>query len=142
MFLTKYRPNRGLESTFDPEFFTSVSRWFDREGNGDDAFRLPMTNVHETDKEYVLTMEMPGVKKESIDVSIENDLIVITGGKSEQVEPKGLVRREIRSAKFRRSFTLDSTVDRDKISAKLKDGVLKVTLPKRADKVGRKVDIS
>ena len=76
-----------------------------------ETFRLPRTNVNETESDFVLTMEMPGVDKSDVDVSIENDKVVITGQRSADVMTEGLRRREIRSDKFSRSFTLDNAVD-------------------------------
>lgn len=136
MYLTKFSPNSIVDSILDD--LLPKQRWFP---TADGEFRLPATNVHETDSEFVLTMEMPGVEKKNIHVAIENDQIVITGEKTEKVETKGLLRREIRSERFRRSFLLDPSVDRDKIKAKLEDGVLKVTLPKGVGTVGRKISI-
>jgi HSP20 family protein len=140
MFLTKYRPNTALEGLFGSDFFPVLSKWFDEEKEGE-MFRMPMTNVNETDKEYVLTMELPGVTKENVDVAIEEDHVVVTGEKTQKTESKGLLRREIRSEKFRRSFMLDPSIDRDKIAAKLEHGVLTLTLPKGKASVGRKIDI-
>lgn len=141
MFLTKFRPSGTLESLFDTEFFPALGKWFEEDGGEREMFRLPRTNVNEMDKAFVLTMEMPGVEKSNVDVAVEDDHIVITGEKTEKVETKGLLRREIRSEKFRRSFLLDPAIDRDKIKAKLENGILRVTLPKRAEVVGRKINI-
>ena len=123
------------------EFLPVWGKRFDGENDERELFRLPKTNVNETDKEFVLTMEMPGVEKKNIDVALENDKIIVTGEKSEKPETQGLLRREIRSEKFRRSFSIDNSVDRDAIKAKLEHGVLKVTLSKKAESVGRKVSI-
>ena len=139
MFLTKYRPNRTMDSVFDDLF--PVFKGRARENGEKEGFRLPVTNVHETEKEFLLTMEMPGVDKKDVRVEIENDQIIVTGEKTEKTETEGLLRREIRSEKFRRSFVLDSAIDRDTIKAKLDNGMLKVTLPKKAESVGRKIDI-
>ncbi len=139
MFLTKYRPTNGLESFFDESFFPFLRKSADSaEGEG---FRLPRTNVNEDEKKFVLTMEMPGVKKSDINVAIEDDQIVITGEKQEKTENNGLLRREIRSEKFRRSFLIDASIDRGGIKAKLVDGILEVTLPRRAESVGRKISV-
>jgi len=139
MFLTKYIPSNTLDNVLD-DFFP-----FYRQRTGDESegetFRLPKTNINESDKEFTLTMEMPGVEKKDVNVAVENDHIVITGEKTEKTEAEGLLRREIRSETFRRSFLLDSSVDRENIKAKLENGVLKVTLAKRAESVGRKVTI-
>jgi len=139
MFLTKYRPNRSIDSVFEDLF--PVFNGCARESGEKEGFRLPVTNVHETEKEFLLTMEMPGVDKKDVRVEIENDQIIVTGEKTEKTETEGLLRREIRSEKFRRSFVLDSAIDRDTIKARLENGILQVTLPKKAESVGRKIDI-
>jgi HSP20 family protein len=141
MFLTRYKPGTNLQSIFDTldsDFFPALRPWFD----GDpDSFRLPMTNINETEKEYVLTMEMPGVDKKNVNVAVEKDTLVITGERTEKIEAKGLLRSEIRSERFRRSFTIDSGVDAKNIKARLENGLLKLTLPKLGESVGRKIDI-
>ncbi|UCH84732.1 MAG: Hsp20/alpha crystallin family protein [Candidatus Latescibacterota bacterium] len=137
MFLTKYKPGLTFGSfidSLDRDFFPTMRT--DR-----DSFRLPMTNINETDSGYVVTMEMPGVLKKDVDVSIEGDDLVVTAERSEKLESEGLRRREIREEKFRRSFSLGRTIDRDDIKAKLENGVLKITLAKKAESVGRKVDV-
>jgi HSP20 family protein len=110
------------------------------------AMRLPRTNVVEKDDSYVFTMEMPGLSKEDLEVSVENDTLTVTGEKT--VEKKAekdehsTLRREIRSSKFERSFSMGNEVDQDKIKASMKEGVLTITLPKSSEKVGRKVDVN
>ena len=143
MFLTKWRPNTALESFFDSDFFPSFAAWQEEDKNSE-VYRLPKTNISETDKEYVLTIEMPGFEKSDIDVSLENDQLVVTGERQEETEAnekQRLIRREIQSTKFRRSFRLGQSVDRDKIKAKVSNGVLTLTVPKRPEVVGRKISI-
>jgi len=144
MFPMKYEPKGNLESIFDSldrDFFPMLRPWFRLDD--DEGFRMPLVNINESEKEFVVTAELPGVQKKDLDVSIDGDQLVVTAERSEKVESNdGLLRREIRSEKFRRSFTLGQTVDRDGIKAKLENGILKVTLPKKTDSVGRKVDIS
>ena len=143
MFPTKYVPKTSLESLFDSldrDFFPILRPWFQTDDN--EGFRMPLVNINEAEKEFVVTMELPGVQKKDLDVSIDGDQLVVTAERSEKVESdEGLLRREIRSEKFRRSFMLSQTVDRENIKAKLENGVLRVTLPKRAESVGRKVDV-
>jgi HSP20 family protein len=138
MFLTKYRPRTALDSffdTFDRDFFPVI-----RTEDGDNV-RLPSTNIHETDDGYVITMELPGVQKKDVDLAIDGDELVITAERAEKTETEGLLRCEIRSEKFRRSFSLGRMVDREGINAKLENGVLKITLKKKAESVGRKIDV-
>jgi HSP20 family protein len=144
MFPTKYQPKNNLESIFDAldrDFLPMLGPWFRVDDN--EGFRAPLVNINETDKEYVLTMELPGVQKKDLDVAIDGEQLVVTAERSEKVESdEGLIRREIRSEKFRRTFTIGQVVDRDGIKAKLENGILKVTLPKKAESVGRKIDVN
>ena len=144
MFPMKYEPKGSLESIFDSldrDVFPMLRPWFRLDDN--EGFRMPLVNINESEKEFAVTMELPGVQKKDLDVAIDGEQLVITAERSEKVESnEGLLRREIRSEKFRRTFTLGQAVDRDGIKAKLENGILKVTLPKRAESVGRKVDVS
>ena len=143
MFLTKYRPTTTFDSffdTFDRGFFPVLRSW--TRGEDGEAFEAPRTNINETDSGYVITMELPGVQKKDVDVAVDGEELVVTAERSEKSESEGLLRCEIRSVKFRRSFTLGRTVDRENIEAKLEDGILKVTLAKKAESVGRKIDVS
>lgn len=144
MFPTKYNPKSGFDNlfeAFDRELLPALRPWFRVDDN--EGFRMPLVNINETDKEYVVSMELPGVQKKDLDVAIDGDQLVVTAERSEKVESEeGLLRCEIRSEKFRRSFTLGQTVDRENIKAKLENGMLKVTLPKKSDSVGRKIDVS
>lgn len=130
----------GLNRGLFPAYFRSCGTETDVETP---ALRLPRTNIEEKDDSYVFTMEMPGLSKGDLEVSVENDTLTVKGEKTvENSEEKGMLRREIRSSKFERSFSLGKDVNQQKISAKMSDGVLAVTLPKSSDKVGRKVDIA
>lgn len=115
------------------------------EANGDEgwsAARLPKTNIHEADDAYVFTVEMPGLARENIEVSFEGDTLIVKGEQSEKKEEKGVLRREYRSARFERTFTVGAGVDREKVRAKMENGVLTVTLPKSPEKIGRKIEIA
>lgn len=142
MFLTKYSPARSLDpfwKAFDGEFFPVMRRVFN--DDGDDSFRLPQTNINESEKQFVLTMEMPGVARKDVEVSLEDDTLTIEAERSDTVESEGLLRSEIRSGKYRRTFRIGRKIDRDAISARMENGVLTVTLPKSAGVTGRKIDI-
>lgn len=140
MFLTKYRPRSAFDSIFDGDLFPVLRGYFDNDEK-EDFVRLPKTNVNQTDTDYVLTMEMPGVDKKNVNVTIENDQLIISGEQTYKTEDKGLIRREIRSEKFRRSFSLGHSVDRENLKAKMDNGILTVVLPKVKESVGRKINI-
>jgi HSP20 family protein len=96
-------------------------------------FALPNVNVIETKDGYILEAEMPGVAKEGMEVSVEENLLTITGRR--QPEPSAnLVHRETNPVDYRRVFELDSTIDTGKINAHIEQGILTVNLPK-AEKV-------
>ncbi len=142
MFLTKYRPGTALDSffdTFDRDFFP-VLRSGARANDGE-TFRQPSTNINETESGYVITMELPGVVKKDVDLALDGEELVVSAERTEKTESEGLLRCEIRSEKFRRSFRLGGTVDRENVKANLENGVLKVTLNKKAESVGRKIDV-
>ena len=154
MKLVKYSPHcgpfDGPFENFDGGFFPALSR-AGSEARREVSQRLPRTNIEETDSAYVLTMEMPGLAKKDVDVSLEDDMLTIKGervveeaGKDEKADkPKrGFLRREIGSAKFERSFSLGNEVDPENIRAKMEDGILTVTLSRKSGKVGRKVDVA
>jgi HSP20 family protein len=107
--------------------------------------RRPRTNIEESDGAYVLTMEMPGLSKKDVEVSLEKDTLTVRGERVVDKEEKseaGYLRREISSTKFERSFSIGKEVDQENIKAKMEDGILTVTLSKSAERVGRKVDVA
>ena len=105
--------------------------------------RTPRTNVQETENAYVLTLEMPGLSREDVEVSYENDTLIVKGEKeekSESKEDKGVVRREYYS-RFERSFNVHG-IDAEQVAAKMENGILVVTLPKSRERLGRKINVS
>ena len=93
----------------------------------------PAVDVSENDNEYIVRAELPGVKKEDINVTLEEGVLAISGEtKSETEEQKGgrVIRQERRYGKYMRSLRLGTQVDQHKTKAKYKDGVLELVLPK------------
>ena len=103
----------------------------------------PNVDVFETDDKIVLEAELPGMKAEEVDVSIENNVVTIrVERKFEKKEEKDNYHRVERSyGSFTRSFTLPRTVTGDDATADFENGVLKITLPKREEAKARKIDI-
>ena len=92
----------------------------------------PPAEVEERDGEYRVTMEMPGMDEQSVDVSVQDDILSIRAEKREETEDKGGNRyfSERRYGVYARSFRLPAEVDQDRIAATMKNGLLTVTLPK------------
>lgn len=100
--------------------------------------------VSETDKDYTIRAEIPGVKKEDINVDVRGNRVSIsaeTRRESEQKEGSRVLRSELFYGQMHRSFTLDQDVDDTKAEAKYADGVLSLTLPKKMGVGGAKLQI-
>src|SRR6059036_2054036 len=84
-----------------------------------EQFIAPAASVTESAEGYMLEMEMPGVKKDGLDISVENNELTIVGRRSLPALEGMLIHRESRPENFRRVFELDPSIDADKISAKI-----------------------
>ena len=118
-----------------------------REARGSDGgqaeqFITPPASVTEIADGYMLEIEMPGVKKDGLDISVENNELAISGRRSLPAVEGTLVHRESRSENFRRAFELDPSIDADKISAKVNQGLVTLTLPKAEHVKPRKITVS
>ena len=104
----------------------------------------PAIDVYETDTELVVKAELPGVTKDDIDLTLEDDRLLLKGESrhEEEVDEEGYHRRELRCGTFRRLIALPAAVDQDAIQATFADGILTVRAPKIAEMcVGKKVKI-
>jgi HSP20 family protein len=99
------------------------------------ATNVPAVDVAETDQDYTITAEMPGMDEKDIELTVVGDLLRIRGEKREEKEEKrtDYYVSERRYGSFERSFTLPAGADREKIAAAFSKGVLTITLPKRPD---------
>lgn len=98
-------------------------------------FGLPAADVKETQSAYLLCVELPGLTRDDIEVQTQGDALLISGHKAEEREETGAAYRlsERRFGRFDRSFPIPPDVERDRIEAAVRDGVLTVTLPKAAE---------
>src|SRR4051812_48624033 len=113
--------------------------------NGERAqeqFITPAATVLENADGYTLEVEMPGVSKESLEMWIENNELTIIGRRALPTVEGTLLHRESRSENFRRTFELDPSIDAEKISAKIEQGVVSLTLPKAEQVKPRKISVS
>lgn len=94
------------------------------------------TDIRQTDEAYLLETEMPGVKKEDIELIRENGVLTISVKSAGPEDDEGYVRRERVFGELKRSFVLDN-IDEETISAKLDSGILYITLPKNKREQGR-----
>lgn len=102
----------------------------------------PPVDIYETGNNIVLVADVPGVDDKSLDISVEKNVLTIQGTVSPfSPENHQLSCREYESGDYRRSFTLSGEIDRDKIEATVKNGVLHMTLPKTEQMKVRKIAI-
>lgn len=117
------------DEPFD-DFFQGFFRPMVTRGNGQ---VVPVMDVTEGDKEYVVKTELPGVKKDDINVTLQNGMLTITAERKEEAEEKEkgrIIRQERRYGKYVRHLRLDNDVDEGKVKATYEDGVLELILPK------------
>ena len=104
----------------------------------------PTADISESKKDYVIKAELPEVEREDVHVSVDGRTVTISGERKMDKEEKDSKQHRIESfyGEFSRSFTLPDNADASKITAKSKNGVLKVRIPKTKDAPDSKVEIS
>lgn len=108
----------------------------------EDEVWMPASDIAETEKEYLITMEIPGVDMTKTDISYMDGLLTVKGEKhKESKEGECSHCSERFAGSFERSFRIHGKVDADKIDATYKDGVLHLTLPKSAESGVKKIEI-
>ena len=114
----------------------------DTERAQSEQFIAPSASVVEAADGYTLEVEMPGVNKDGLEISVENNELTIVGRRSRPGVEGKLIHRESRSENYRRAFELDPSIDADKITAKIDQGVVTLTLPKAEHVKPRKIAVS
>lgn len=123
---------------------TGVSAGTERtvQGTRDTPVFSPTTDIHETDEALIMTVEMPGVGTDGVNVTLENRELRITGHCRPSV-PEGyaLTLAEYREGDFERAFTLSDAIDGGAIQASMKDGILTLTLPKAKPEPSKTISV-
>ena len=114
----------------------------DNERGQSEQFITPSGSVVEAGDGYTLEVEMPGVNKDGLEISVENNELTIVGRRSRPGLEGKLIHRESRPENYRRTFELDPSIDADKITAKIDQGVVTLTLPKAEHVKPRKIAVS
>src|SRR5512143_623095 len=99
----------------------------------------PEVNIYETKDGYVLEAEMPGVNKDGLEITLEGNEITLIGHRHSDTAPGDPLLRERRVVDYRRVFELEPAIDTSKVSAKMEQGVLRLTLPKSERVKPRKI---
>jgi HSP20 family protein len=135
---TATSPSIPFGGWVDSVLQNTLSRFFDDDLRGSNSVlisgQVPV-NIWEADKSYEMEVVAPGLRKEDFNVNISDNMLTVSfehkEENKEENKQEGYLRQEYRLQSFSRSFTLDDTVDADKISAQYKDGVLHLSLPKK-----------
>jgi HSP20 family protein len=102
-------------------------------------FVAPEVNIFETKEGYVLEAEMPGVSKEGLEITLEGNELTIVGHRNNESTNGEALFRERRLSDYRRVFELDPAIESGRISAKIDQGILTLTLPKSEKVKPRKI---
>jgi HSP20 family protein len=148
MAIVRWEPFRDLVSLQD-----RMNRLFDESFRGargaEEDWALggswaPVVDIYEHEGNIVLKAELPGVDSKDVDVRVENNVLTLRGERKfdSEVKKESYHRVERAYGAFSRSFTLPTVVDTDKIKAEFRDGVLRLTLPKREEAKPKQITIN
>ena len=129
------KPTERFPVFFD-DFFKPWNEWFDTSGGVfGRALTVPPVNITENKDLYMVSLAVPGMKKDDFKIDIDGNMLTISSEKEESKEEKEkkFTRKEYSYSSFSRSFTLPDEVNKEKIEAKYEDGVLKLMLPRKEE---------
>ncbi len=135
------RIRREIDDIFAPSRFFSGNELdrglFDREFS-------PAMDVVENEDSFMVTVDLPGIKQDDLDITVANNVLTVKGEKKDEREEKQgkVYRKETWEGTFQRTLSLPAGVDPAKIEADMKDGVLHITLPKQEEAKPRQISVS
>jgi len=123
-----------MPSLFD-DFFKPWNEWYDNSGFSGRVMNMPAVNISEQKDNYLVSLAVPGVKKEDLKIDVDGNMLTISSEKevSNEEKDKKFTRREYSYSSFSRSFTLPEEINKEKIDARYEDGVLKISLPRKEE---------
>lgn len=137
-------PFRDFQRRLNRLFGENVGFWPESEEAMSLATWAPACDVFENDNSITIKAELPGVKREDVKVTIENNVLMLKGERKfeDEVKRENFHRVERAYGEFMRSFTLPNYVDAANIKAEFKDGILNLTLPKREEAKAKQVEVA
>ncbi|HNS33492.1 MAG TPA: Hsp20/alpha crystallin family protein [bacterium] len=142
--MVRWNPFRELVDVRD-DFDRIVDRIFKPEVDfWEGHTKAPLVDIYEENDSVIVKAEIPGMKKEEIEVSITDDAITLSGKKKDvkEVKKENIYRKEIREGAFLRTLPLPCAIDRDNIKASYKEGVLEINLPKAAEEKKKELKVN
>ncbi len=143
MLVKRYEPFNDIRKSFD--LVNAIMNSIGEQTNEQEMvdFR-PKVNTRETEENYHIEVELPGVKKENVNIQVDGNVLTISGERNirDEVKDEDYHKVESRYGLFSRSFTLPEKVDVSNIEAEFKDGILEVAIPKlKVDTSSKKIEI-
>jgi HSP20 family protein len=146
MTVLKVYPRNGhVRKASQSPYLSEMMREFWNNENEAVQFTNPKANISEHADKYEIMLALPGMRKKDVELTVEKDLLTISHKNTEEGEGVEYSRKEFDFRGFTRSFSLPETVNTGTISAKMDNGILRVSLPKKeeaVDKGPRRIDIS
>jgi len=141
-----YRPVRRIPTVWDQmeQMARDMARfapWHDDAEAG--QLGIPV-DVYENDDEVIVKAEVPGIKKEDLEINLQDNVLTIRGQtkQEEEIREEGYYRRELRQGSFYRAVSLPAEVKADEITATCADGVCTIKAPKaKEEKIGKRIDV-
>ncbi|MGC1272657.1 MAG: Hsp20/alpha crystallin family protein [Planctomycetaceae bacterium] len=139
------RRGSGLVDDFRREFDALFHQFFEG-GNGSSwaaTMFHPQANVAESENDYEITLDLPGMKPEDVTIELQQGHLVVTGERKQEHEDEGKTwhRVERSCGTFRRVIPLEAAADADKIDAAFRDGVLTITVPKAEEAKPKRINV-
>ena len=129
---------------FDPfSLLSEMDRFFEHGFTAAPTTWAPRIDAFDRETELVIRVEIPGVKPDEVDITVEDRTLTISGKRQfeETTEQAGYHRREIFSGEFKRTLVLPEGLNAEEITAKAEDGILRVTIPRRPEVLPRKIKV-
>lgn len=144
MLTVRPRNYEETQRALDRWFTDTVSRFLEQpDGTLRSGTWSPPVDIEETRDALLFHVELPGFEREMIDINVENNRLTLSGERKFEEQPEGREYHRVERfyGKFFRTFQLPNTADVEGISANLKNGVLTVSVPKRADAKPRQIEV-
>lgn len=143
-WMDPFRDVMGIQDRMNRLFEELLTRGRGREEGLEAGAWMPAVDIYETDDDIVVKAELPGVEKDQIGVEVKGGVLTLRGERKHEkdVKEENYHRIERGYGAFLRSFTLPTSVEEDKVSAKLTGGVLEIHLPKKAEAKPKQVKIA
>lgn len=138
-----FRDLETIQNEMNKMFNSSLAGWGDRDTGLLEGVWSPAIDVYDSKDNVMVKADIPGMKKEEIEVSVHGDTLIIKGEKKQEkeVKEKDYVRTERFYGSFNRAITLPGAVDASKVNASYKNGVLELVLPKKEESKPKQLKI-